>query len=260
MERVVSAAARRLGLLHTVPALADDFHTRVGAAAAAVGDGDAPQLVHVVDPSLLATAIADGVTTKVAQRVERHIRDLVADGAEAVLVTCSSIGEAVEAAAATVAVPVLRVDAPMAAEAVRLARAAGSAAGRSGRVAVLATLQATLGPTGRLLEREASAAGAEGTGAESTGAGGTDAMGTGATGSVQVTATVVEGAIEARDAGDRAEHDRLVRAAAERAIAEADVVVLAQASMAAATAGLESGIPVLTSPQGGVDALLATRR
>jgi hypothetical protein len=40
----------------------------------------------------------------------------------------------------------------------------------------------------------------------------------------------------------------------------ADVVVLAQASMAAAAAGLDLGVPVLTSPEGGAAALVGAVR
>lgn len=234
MERRVSAAdtvggARpRVGLLHTVPALAATFHDLVGAS---VPGADA---VHTVDAELLATAIRVGVTDEVRAQVRTHVRHLVEDGAQAVLVTCSSIGEAVEEAAADAAVPVLRVDAPMAREAVRRA-------GEGGRIAVLATLEATLGPTGRLIRREI------------------DAAGTGAT----LTVTVVDGAADARAAGDQTEHDRLVREAVAAVAAgdgAADVIVLAQASMAAAIAGAEPGIPVLTSPSGGVAALAEALR
>jgi hypothetical protein len=143
-----------------------------------------------------------------------------------VLVTCSSIGEAAEQAGAQVDVPVLRVDAPMAADAVRIA-----ADGR-GRIAVLATLESTLGPTGRLVERAADGA------------------------PVTVTTTVVPGAAERADAGDRNGADELI-AAAVRA-ADADVVVLAQASMAGAAASAGVHVPVLISPPGGVRLLLDT--
>jgi Asp/Glu/hydantoin racemase len=133
------------------------------------------------------------------------VRHLAATGAEAVLVTCSSIGEAAEVAAEAVDLPVLRVDQAMVELAVETAAAAG------GRVAVLATLESTLGPTERLLRRVAEARPG-----------------------VQIVSAVVAGAAAARRAGDLAEHDRLVRAAVERSAGQADVVVLAQASMAAA--------------------------
>jgi len=206
----------RVGLLHTVPALAGTFQDLV-----ARQQPDLRQ-VHLADADLLATAIRDGVTDEVVTRVRRHVGYLVEDGAAAVLVTCSSIGEAVEAAAADADVPVLRVDAPMAAEAVE-------AAGQGGRIAVLATLEATLGPTRRLIERAAAGTG------------------------VTVEATIVDGAAAARAVGDLDEHDRLVRAAVEGV--DADAIVLAQASMAQAVNGLSR--MTFTSPAGGVAALLA---
>ncbi|WHP16379.1 aspartate/glutamate racemase family protein [Cellulomonas sp. ES6] len=217
-------SAGTVGLLHTVPALAQRFDADVDAAAPLL------RRLHVVDGWLLATAVAQGVTPQVEAAVAAHVRHLVDAGATAVLVTCSSIGEAAEAAAATVDVPVLRVDASMAREAVTLA----SAPGARGRVAVLATLASTLGPTGRLVQRAAADAGAD----------------------VDVEAGVVDGAAAARDAGDGERADRLVAEAVADAARGADVVVLAQASMAGAAALAEPAVPVLTSPAGGVAALV----
>jgi Asp/Glu/hydantoin racemase len=218
----------RLGLLHTVPALAvtfDDLLKRTG---------HSGPIVHVVDAGLLAAAVDHGVDDEVRAEVLRHVRHLADDGSDAILVTCSSIGEAVEEAARQVDVPVLRVDATMAEEAVALA-VERAPEDRAAKVAVLATLAATLGPTGRLLESRV----------------------LGASRPVEVTARVVEGAAAARSGGDQATHDRLVAEAIEEAAAQADVVVLAQASMAAAAAGLDLQVPVLTSPEGGAAALLA---
>lgn len=217
----------RAGLIHPVPALAPTFHGMLEQAVPGV------ELTHVVDPSLLATAISTGVTPEVHARIGEHIRHLVDAGAEAILVTCSSIGEAVEAEAAKASVPVLRVDTSMADRAVDLATEAAREHGRRGRIVVLATLAATLGPTGRLLERAAEGA------------------------DVETSATLVEGAVAARDSGDQAGHDRLIREAVERAAAGADVIVLAQASMAAAAAESSATVPVLTSPEGAVAALAA---
>ena len=226
-----SRDAHKVGVLHTVPALAGTFESMIQESLPGTTQ------VHLADASLLADARRIGVTQDVADRVGAHIRSLIDGGAEAVLVTCSSIGEAVEAAAATAGVPVLRVDEPMAREAARIAGEAGRAESRPGRIAVLATLEATLGPTGRLIERAAAEAG----GAE-------------------VDAAVIPDAVEARESGDQARHDELVRQAATDAASRADVVVLAQASMAAALAGTDLDVPVLTSPPGGVAALAATLR
>lgn len=215
----------RVGLLHTVPALAGTFSSALREAAPDV------EVVDVVDPTLLARAIDEGVTPALAESVFSRIDELARQGADAILVTCSSIAEAAEAASAPV--PVLRVDAPMADQAVAIARRAAREEARSGRIAVLATLQATIGPTSRLIERAAT---------------GSD---------VTVDVTVVDGAGDARNRGDSAEHDRLVLDAVLEFAGRADVVVLAQASMAAAVADTELPVPVLTSPEGGVRSLLA---
>jgi len=243
------------GLLHTVPALAPTFDALVADAVPGA------HRQHVVDAWMLETAIAEGVTPAVRDRVASHLRHLADSGADAILVTCSSIGEAAEAAAASLDIPVVRVDAAMAAEAARLAspspasqannsplfRPETPSDGRktqellaAGRIVVLATNTATLGPTTRLIEREAAARGV----------------------AAVVTATVVEGAAAARAAGDQATHDRLI-AQAVRDAAEPDegpaaaVLVLAQASMAPAAESAGVAVPVLTSPAGGVARLAA---
>lgn len=233
------------GLLHTVPALAATFDGLVADALPGA------QRQHVVDAWMLETAIAEGVTPAVQARVAAHLLHLQDSGADAVLVTCSSIGEAAELAAASPAltIPILRVDAPMAAQAIaHLPTIASSinsgdtrpARGSSeeGMVVVLATNTATLGPTTRLIEREAALRGV----------------------GARVVATVVEGAATARAGGDQERHDRLIAEAVRAAAADggADVIVLAQASMAAAAASAGVAIPVLTSPAGGVARLAET--
>ncbi|MCX7522834.1 hypothetical protein OSC27_11165 [Microbacterium sp. STN6] len=265
------SARIRVGLLHTVPSLAGVFHADL----ATLDPNLEP--VHLADAWLLETAIETGVTDAVRAQVTRDLRLLADAGCRAILVTCSSIGDAVDEAAAAIPVPVLRVDRPMAREAVRLAqsrveerpqaasrnpaevRGFETNASRSPQpavrggfetnasrspqpvnapqaasIVVLATLDATLGPTGRLIAAEVAAAGAD----------------------VSVDAHVVAGAIAARDAGRPEEHDRLIREAVTDAAANADVIVLAQASMARAVGDADLGVPVLTSPAGGMRALL----
>lgn len=215
-------SAPRVGMLHTVPLLADDFEQLVAGAAPGI------EVVHAADPSLLARAREGGVTADVEEDVARHLARLRDAGASAILVTCSSIGGAVDRAAGSLDLPVLRVDRPMAIEAVRIAAAA------SGRVAVLATLAATLDPTSELIRVEAERVGA----------------------AVTVTSTVIDGAFDARSRGDDAAHDRAVRRAAATAAGTGDVIVLAQASMARAIGGEDLAVPVLTSPASGAAALV----
>ncbi|MFF1572206.1 aspartate/glutamate racemase family protein [Leifsonia sp. NPDC058292] len=241
----------RVGLLHTVPALAATLDGMLAEAFAARAADAAPATadrVHIADARLLQTAIREGVTDEVRASVAAHLRHLVDGGADAILVTCSSIGEAAEQAAAELPVPVVRVDAAMARDAVaRAIEVAAAAEGARGtaHIAVLATNTATLGPTTRLIERELGAAGEV------------------SAGRITVASAVVEGAVAAREAGHPDEHDRLIAEAVAAAVAgagtaaPADVIVLAQASMAQAADRAEVVVPILTSPAGGVAALLA---
>jgi len=178
----------------------------------------------IVDESLLADAItAGGLTDAVAQRLAAHVADAEAAGADAVLVTCSSVGEAVDAAAARSRIPVLRVDRPMARQAVEMGR----------RIGVLGTLRTTLMPTAALVEAEAAAAGRD----------------------VTVVPRLAEGAFGALKAGDLERHDALVRAAFDELQDEVDVVLLAQASMARVLDAIpeaERRVPVLSSPRSGI--------
>ena len=210
----------RLGFVHTVPALAVRFDELLRERR------PASTAVHVVDPQLLAEAVRAGVGPRIEAAVDAHVRHLVTAGADAVLVTCSSIGEATEAVGARIGVPVLRIDTAMAQRAMQLASAA------TGRIAVLATLEATLGPTGRLLQRLAADRG------------------------TTLELAVVPGALAAREAGDGEHHDALIADAVTAAARSADVIVLAQASMAGAAARSAVGIPVLSSPESAVDAAI----
>ena len=235
----------RLGFLHTVPALATSFDALL------LERRPEATAVHVVDADLLAEAVRSGVGDGIRATVAAHVAHLAARGADAVLVTCSSIGEAAEAAADGATVPVLRVDTAMAA----LARRA--AAEGQGRIAVLATLEATLGPTGRLLARADAHASDASSGSLSSGAPASGAPASGAPApTLDVSAAVVAGALDARLAGDTARHDALIAAAVADAAAAADVIVLAQASMAGAAAQADVTIPVLSSPVSAIEAAI----
>ncbi|MFD6227519.1 aspartate/glutamate racemase family protein [Streptomyces sp. NPDC060232] len=175
-------------------------------------------LRHLVVPELLDRARADG-----PRSVAPALRELLAAaGRGPVLVTCSTIGATAEALAPALGATVLRVDRPMAAAAVR----AGP------RIAVLAALASTLAPTAELLAEEA---------------GGRP---------VSVVTHLVPGAWESFEAGDTARYLSQVAAAAD-AVTGADVIVLAQASMAGAAERAMTATPVLSSPALGLAAALA---
>jgi len=180
-------------------------------------------VVNYLDDRIVADLGDAGRAASVPERINDLVRAAAAGGADAVMLTCSSISELAEPAAAAAGIPVLRVDEAMADAAVRAGR----------RISVLATLATTCRPTLALIAERAAAANVQ----------------------PELTSEVVEGAFAAVSAGDRATHDRLVRAAIERAAAHADVIVLAQASMASAADDLPGDTPVLTSPRLGVERL-----
>jgi Asp/Glu/hydantoin racemase len=205
---------KKLGLVHTsatlVPVFAELCQTHLAGA----------DVFNIVDDSLIKDVIACGeLTDSVSQRVKNQVASAEAAGADYILVTCSSIGPAVEVAAETAGVPVLRVDQPMADEAVRI----GS------RIGVIATLATTLEPTADLVRRRAAAAGKE----------------------IELTARLCEGAFAILMSGDAARHDAVVAEALEELAGNVDVIVLAQASMARVVAGLPASDdrpPILSSP------------
>ena len=175
-------------------------------------------LRHLVAPELLDRARVAG-----PESVVPALRALLAGSGAPVLVTCSTLGGVAEALAPELGARVLRVDRPMAAAAVRTGP----------RIVVLAALESTLAPTGALLAEEAAAAGTP----------------------VSVECRLVPGAWERFEAGDTAGYLAAVAAAADAVPeAEADAVVLAQASMADAAELTRTALPVLSSPRAGLAA------
>jgi len=175
---------------------------------------------NIADDSLIKDVIRRGeLTPATARRVAGHIASAEAAGADYILVTCSSIGAAVETAATLTGVPVLRVDQPMADQAVETGR----------RIGVIATLPTTLAPTADLIRRWAAAAGKP----------------------IDLKSRLCEGAFDALMSGDAPKHDAMVAGALKELAAEVDVIVLAQASMARVVEGLAveaRRVPILASP------------
>lgn len=185
---------------------------------------------HVVDESLLGDTIAAGtLTEEVRQRFRARVEVARREGADIVMLTCSSVGPSADGLGDELGVTVLRVDEAMAERAVELGP----------RVGVAATLPTTLGPTADLIYRAASRLDRP----------------------VEVTTSLAEGAFQALRSGDGARHDELVVAALRELAASVDVIVLAQASMARAVGGADSievdgrSAPILTSPRLGVERL-----
>jgi Asp/Glu/hydantoin racemase len=205
---------KTLGLIHTSATLVPVFQQLCSQYLPQV------KVFNIVDDSLIKNVISCGELTPTnARRVVNYVGSAEVAGADFILVTCSSIGAAVEAAAALTSVPVLRVDQPMADKAVQTGK----------RIGVIATLSTTLGPTSDLVKRRAALAGK----------------------TIELETLLCEGAFDALMSGDTATHDAMVAKALRELSAKTDVIVLAQASMARVADNLaaeDKKVPILASP------------
>lgn len=184
---------------------------------------------HVVDDGLLPAVIDHGgVTDGVEERLLACFRAAEEEGCDVVFSQCSSVGEVADRAVRD-GLHVVKIDTPMAERACAL----GS------RVAVVATLGTTLGPTSRLIAETARALGRD----------------------LTVLPQEIGGAFDLLAAGDRAGHDALVAAGIRDVARRADVVVCAQGSMAPVAERIgDVGVPVLTSARTGVGHAIAVAR
>lgn len=209
---------RQIAMIHTVSGLIPLF------------DGLAKQHLpqwqgfNMLDESLLRGTIRDGALSQTTMwRLAQLVRSAADGGASAVVVTCSSLGSAVDAAKPFCPVPLFRIDEGMAEAAVNLGP----------RIGILATLRTTLDPTSELIRRSAAQAGRPCT----------------------IIAQLAEGAFQKLAAGDTAGHDAVVAQSLRELAPKTDVIVLAQASMARALVLVQDALhplPVLTSPEIGM--------
>lgn len=208
-----------LGLIHNSPMLAPVFNE---IAARVMPD---VRLLHFVDESTIKNTIAAGYLQKATMRqVIRLVGSAFDAGCDVALVTCSSIGRAVEMAAELYDQPVLRVDCAMAEKAVATGQ----------RIGVVATLSTTLEPTAELVRRVAAEQRKK----------------------IEIVEHLCQGAFDAVMAGDGATHDRIVSEGLTEGMKGVDAIVLAQASMARVVAALPEGAvsaPVYSSPELGME-------
>ena len=215
---------KQVAFIHTSPSVIPTFKTL---ADELLPRGGAVKVFNMVDESLLCDIIGHGCCPPAtARRLVGHVLAAEQAGAEIILVTCSSMGRAVEASRALVAAKVLRVDEPMANQAVARGR----------RIGVIATLPSTLEPTAALIQSRAAAAGKQ----------------------IELTTRVVEGAFDAVISGNGAKHDQLVADTLRDTAKTVDVIVLAQASMARVVESLspeDKPVPILASPRSAIEHL-----
>ena len=181
------------------------------------------KLINIVDDSLLSEVRENGrLTADVTRRICMYAVEAERLGADLILNQCSSVGEAVDVARNIINIPYLKVDEPMAEEAVR----------KGTNISVIATVQTTMGPSCRLIERTAEKAGKK----------------------VGIKECLVEGAFEVLIKEGKDKHNNMVIDRVRRESETADVIVLAQGSMICLLPLLKDiKVPVLSSPRSGVE-------
>jgi len=212
---------RQIAFIHTSPAAIAPLVQFYGEAA--------PELE-------ITNLLDDGILRHFRSRDERAAEERLMEllniarrayGAEAALVTCSSVsGELRERLRRAFDFPVLKIDDPMAERAVMAGR----------RIGVAATFPPTVETTGQLLQEAAAATGRE----------------------VEIITEVAPEAYQALLAGDHHTHDELLLALLQRLDEQkVDTIVLAQVSMARVFAQVEGKLraPVLTSLHTSLDAV-----
>src|SRR5215207_10354231 len=170
---------RKIAFVHTSPPAVGPLMKFYGEAAPEL------EITNLLDDGLLRLLAAQDAAT-----AERRLADMIETaratyGAELAMITCSSVPkEMAERLDAKFDVPVLKIDYPMARQAVRTGR----------KIGVAATFPPTLEPTARLLHEAAGEAGT----------------------SIEIVEEVSAGAYTALLSNDTATHDRLLLEAVAR--------------------------------------------
>lgn len=205
---------KRLVLVHTVSPLLDVF-TRLGREL--LPD---VQLLHILDEPLIERVRQRGqLAPEDSARLGTHVAVAEGSGADAVLVTCSTISPCVDDVRPRANIPVIKIDEAMISKAVAL----------GAKIGVVATNATTLEPTRQLLEAQARSAGK----------------------TIEIELVLVENALPALLSGDGATHDRLVKETVLKLAHGVHVVVLAQATMARVLDVIpesERRVPIFSSP------------
>ena len=210
-----------IAFLHTSPVHVETFERLVHAIEPSLA------IHHAVDEALLLDAQRLGADDpSVVQRVHAAMAQAASQGASVVVCTCSTIGGAAERMPTAGRFTAARIDRAMADRAAKLGP----------RVLLVAALESTLAPTTTLLQESATALGAE----------------------VVIETLLVGNAWPHFLRGDRAAYIEAIAAAVRAATGKANVIVLAQASMAPAADLLaDLGVEVLSSPVLGVQRAVA---
>jgi aspartate/glutamate racemase len=181
------------------------------------------RLVNVMDDSLIRDVIRAGyVTEGVTRRLLAYCRAAEDMGADVILNTCSSVGDLFGQIQPFVKLPILKIDEPMARQAVEMFSS----------IAVLATLPTTLEPTIRLVRSVAEKQGKK----------------------IAIIDGLAKGAFQALSEGKPEVHDKILLKAALAVAEKAEAILLAQGSMARMQEEISkaTGKPVLSSLRSGL--------
>lgn len=206
----------RIALIHATPAAVGPIVEEFASA------WPAAELVNILDDSLSKDRARDGRLTAAMERRFDVLADYALSlGADAILFTCSAFGPAIERVALRFAVPVLKPNEAMFAEALTSGR----------RIGMLATFAPSIASMEEEFQADAARAGTP----------------------VELRSLLVPGALEALNAGRPDEHARRIVEAGQ-ALDECDVIMLAQFSMAPVAGALRQVVarPVLTNPASAV--------
>ena len=176
-------------------------------------------LINIADDSLIREVMEEGAVTEgVRERMMHYFQAAANCNPQVIVSACSSVGEVAEEADQKWGIPVVRIDHAMIEKALE----------EGNRIGVLASLGTTMEPTVSYIRRLAADRGRE----------------------VQVVGKVAEGAYEANARGETAVHDARIAQAAKEIQADADVIIMAQGSMARMEEELrrQTGLPVYSSP------------
>nr|WP_122013196.1 aspartate/glutamate racemase family protein [Maliibacterium massiliense] len=160
------------------------------------------RVTFVMDDALIQDVKAAGAPTpSVKRRMCQYAIAAQDQGADLILNMCSSVSEVADLYAQLLDIPVVKIDLPMAEEALR----------HGARIALVATVATTVGPSRRLIERTAQAQGKR----------------------ADVQVCLADGALDRLLAGDVAGHNAMLRDMIVALDGKCDAIVLAQASMMA---------------------------
>lgn len=163
----------------------------------------------ITDSTLLSDVRANkGPSQAVIDRMTLYAKAAEISGADLIVNSCSTVGEVADIYEKEVGIPVMKVDLPMAKEAVALGT----------KIALIATLETTLGPSQRLIEKTGEQNGKK----------------------MECTQYLQNAAWDALQAGDQKEHNRILMENIRKLDTMGyDAIVMAQVSMRALLPELE---------------------